>query len=175
MPLLLSCLFCSLYNGKQWPVLLQVSFLVFLLFLVKRSLFVLSFHVRMLGIGTARASTEMSQLPCTQTSQIEAAYRYSYNLWDVHWSVQAMIPALQFTSRTIRCSVQLGCQQLSQLRQENSNSDFTKQGFTAEGARLLRATWTHLGTDRAEVLFYSYCIITGFSVCKDYVYVESGN
>lgn len=113
----------------------------------------------------------MSQLPCTQTNLIEPAYRYSYNLWEVHWSVQAMIPASEPTSRTIRCSVQLGRQQLPQLLQKNSNSDFTKQGFTAERARLLRATWTHLGTDR--VLLYSYCIITRYSACKGCVYVES--
>lgn len=84
-----------------------------------------------------------------------------------------MIPASWLTSRTIRCSVELGQQQLPQLCQENSSSDFTKQGFTAEGARLLRGTWTHLGTDTVEVLFYSYCIITGYSVCKGCVYAES--
>lgn len=120
-------LFCRSFNEYYWPVLLQVSFLFFLLSLVKRSLFILSFHVRVLGIGSARASTEASQLPCTQTTLIEPAYRYSYNLWDVHWSMQAMILASWLTSRTIRCSVQLGRQQLSQLHQKNTNSDFTNQ------------------------------------------------
>lgn len=128
----------------------------------------------MLGIYTGRACTEMFQLPCTRMYLIKPSRRYSYNLRGVRWSVQAMIPASDLTSRTMRCSpVRLGLCQLPQLCWKNSNPDFTKEGFAAEGAGLLRATWKHLGTGRTEVPVHSYCIIMGYPVWEGHKELQS--